>query len=162
MVVVKSGFTAALVGAIFSVYELCSPLLPKEVPPSSIGYVQHNTITSRGFFCCSAVIVDYNDKAVMAHALPEWLAYHDDDFVNTDNVVDKVVKELHRRNMPLDECSAIVDAGESKSLQTIVNDLHEYRIEIRQQSLADNSHPSFRRRDISYNPITDEKKTEYH
>lgn len=90
------------------------------------GKISYNRgpIQSDGFYWCSAVILDYENKAIYTHDLAHFSG-------NKTDVVNKIVKEANKRGFELDKSFAIINAGRPCDLESISNDFKEYGIEIR-------------------------------
>ena len=136
-----------------------------DVSTGQVGYSQGRKIKSDQFGLCSALILDYGDNAIMAHAIPSSDSRIFEGFyldmsgryqMFTDNVVEKSVKELNKMNIPLSSVEAIVNSGEPKGLKEITNKLNEYRIKIRKTSLESNG--ECRERSVRYDPQGDTLK----
>src|SRR3989344_3187381 len=100
----------------------------ESVKPGQIGYVTNGIVRSEGFVNCSAVIFDYKDSALMAHALPvtsrgEWLDEFGNNNSTVGNVVSSLIKEAGKRNIDYRACVALVNAGSDEALNLIAKDL---------------------------------------
>ncbi len=117
-------------------------------------YSNGKELKSSGFTSCSVLILDYNNTAVMAHAIP---SDRDNDMlslidhINSENVVERALQKLRSRSVNSKNIEALVNAGTKESYQRIVNDLKTKGIRIRSESFSNEA-----QRDISYNPKNDE------
>ena len=96
------------------------------VPIAEIGYVNEDKIESRGFAGCTALILDYKDKATMAHAIGD-----SEDRINIYNVVEKSSEELKLHGIDPLESKAIIYSSNKKDIAGIVSDLENKGIEIK-------------------------------
>ncbi len=123
-----------------------------------IGY-NKGPIESRNFMDCSAVILDYNNEALFAHAIPEHsLDLRDFSAVGAYDVVDTLVKEAKIKGFDLSETIAHINAGDKELLDSILNDLQKYKIKV---ETAQIKYPNWREksgagiRDAIYFPSQD-------
>lgn len=145
----------------------------------SIKYIT-SPAKSLDFFSCTGVILDYQNKAVFAHATP-WYIYNREmikrkalnpssDYLDTDevgvdyletngaNVVKKLIRESERRGLDPKEGKAIVIAGEKEELEEILSNLHAEGISVKTQKLYknyDRSNGKLIARDIYFDPFLD-------
>lgn len=118
-----------------------------------IGYSSQN-IKSNGFTTCSAVILDFGNDGLMAHAYPSEdipksysYSWENDGFVSADTVVDGLIAEAHGRGLSLDRAVAIVNAGTLESLEQITSDFKHNQIPVVLEGIRQSSGI----RNISYN-----------
>lgn len=150
------GFLVALAGAgCDKSPEFRAPV----VPQGRIGY-NEGPIRTHGLYSCSAVILDYQEKVLLAHAT----SGTDRDSsgrpgVRVGNVVDKMVLEAKKRGFDLENSFAIINAGGKESLELIKRDFRDYGIKVRgantELSPRTGYHPlrSFpRQRTVFYDP----------
>lgn len=129
-----------------------------DVPVTGARYSDGNILESRGFSSCSAVILDYKNKAVMAHAPNSeegYSTFKDKEDVYVENVVEYLSNKMREKGINPRECKAFVNAGSNEGLEKITNDLRESGIEIESSKLDKNS------RDIKYNLKTDKISINY-
>ncbi|MBW2992037.1 hypothetical protein KY345_02350 [Candidatus Woesearchaeota archaeon] len=125
-----------------------SPVLRKPVEVE-IGYIKYNKgpIVSNNFFRCSAVILDYNNEAVFAHAMPKT------GYVKVDNVVDLAVREAKRRDFDLRKTKAFVNTWNDEYKERILRDLKRYGIRVEEAKAEYYGHDL--KKDMIYNPRKD-------
>jgi ribosome-associated translation inhibitor RaiA len=123
------------------------------VGPGEICY-NRGPLESMGFIDCSAVILDFGNSALMAHAYKNPSKYN---FVSTDDVVDKMLDEANKKNLKADGCEAIVDAGCDEALVKITKELRKHGIKVRIADTrgAPRDEFSIRYRDVRYDPLTE-------
>lgn len=143
-------FYAAVAAAVM---ELPNLIPPFEVPPGDIGTTNGKEIVSRHFYSCSAVVLDEDNKAVMAHALEADTPYTTPGFVYAGNVVDKLLG-LHYLPSP-EHSAAHIYAGDQKSLDIIVRGFQEHHIRIASAELAEHDKKIVRMFTVRYNPVND-------
>lgn len=151
----------------------------EEILDVDVGKIRcgNGKMKSLGFGDCTAVILDFGNEALMAHALPEEYKYYEyysfDYFMLSDffgpkridfhtqiysfNVVDRLIKEAKRKNLDIDHAEAILDAGRPDLYLAILMDLHKNNIKIRKAQCHMPTEENFYypKRDIYYNPKTD-------
>lgn len=136
---------------------------PVEVGIGEIAYARNSIIFSRNFESCSAVILDYKDESLMAHALSDndKTPYFPEDYLTTRTVISKLKQEAIRRRFNLEECQLIIHALDKPSYEILVKDSKEYNLKIK---TAEYDPLEYETRDysvtISYTPSKDEKLVE--
>ena len=108
-------------------------------------YNQGNLV-SYGFGECSAVVLDYGNSAIMAHAVPLLgknidiqlsVLNRKNKTITSGGVVDYLLEESAERGLNPKRAQAHVISGNQKSLERIVSDLKLQGIAIVQASLRD-------------------------
>ncbi len=98
----------------------------KEVSEGRIEY-NKGPLISHGFYGCSAVILDFGEEALMAHAYPQRAygrsKHRESDLVGYDTVVTELVEDARRRGLDLKHARAFVNFGEDSSRKKIMSDL---------------------------------------
>ncbi len=128
-------------------------------------YAQNINLKSQRFLDCSAVILDYENSAVMAHAFPGNFNSRSGFYghLNANNVVQNLSEALLKKGIKPKDSEAIINAGSQRDLDTILLNLKERGIKVRESSVARPTNPiKERERDIIYNPVSNELKVVYH
>lgn len=125
-----------------------------EVPAGEFRDAKNNDMLySEGYFGCSALVIDYGDGALLAHALPEseehWRGRNLNtiSYLHTDNVVEQTVGYIRNNGINPKSCFAIVDAGQEKDMKIILRDLRHEGIRVKKSMCA-----NFKGRNVSYTP----------
>jgi hypothetical protein len=122
-------------------------------------------VESKGFWNCSAVIMDYGDEAVFAHAWPTsfdagrfWGSLEEQyrregyPLITVDNVVEEIGKEAKRNDLEKGEAIVI---GYNEEVQIVVNDLRKKGIKIRKVLTREDLRKESCAIDVIYDPATD-------
>jgi len=125
---------------------------PIEVP---VGRIKHNSgpLISHGFTLCSALILDFGNEAIMAHALPLGTPGHiyKGPYATQRTVVQKILEKTLEKGLDFSKAKAIIHTGEKETLERISADLSKFKIPIEVTNL--HKDPS-KDRTILYDPST--------
>lgn len=130
-----------------------------DVPEGTIAHIQGPS-QARGFYECSAVILDYGNEALFAHATSGLETYggprENPREVNVGNVIPRMLQEAQRTGLDNRPCFAVVNAGSPESLERITSDLISNGIQIKSSNMnfAPTSN-SRQPRTILYDPAND-------
>jgi hypothetical protein len=122
------------------------------VPVSEMIFSEGRVLESNDFSVCSAVILDYEDSAVLAHSK---VRKNSTESFDSTNVVDYLREVLLRKGIDPKKSKAIVNSGFKGSLNSILRQLEYAEIPVVYKKLD----PNFR--DIEYNPRTDKLRVIY-
>jgi len=107
--------------------------MPKIVQP---GHVEYNNgdLVSYDFVRCTAVVFDYGDSALMAHATPllepKLFILTRKESITAGSVVEYFIQESNRLGLNPKEARAYVNAGDKKSLDKITEELKKNHIPV--------------------------------
>ena len=86
-------------------------------------------VSSRYFAYCSAIVLDYGDGNIFAHAFPRWPGYKTPPFdTNVDNVIDRLIQMVPDGNKT--RLNAFINAGIKDDLENLVKELKRREINI--------------------------------
>lgn len=85
---------------------------------------------SSKFAFCSAVVLDYGDEALFAHATPESPLGASTISIDTTKVVNSLVKRMITNQIQPSNPKAYINAGSQKALDLISKELTNYGIEV--------------------------------
>ncbi|MEK6859214.1 MAG: hypothetical protein AABX54_00215 [Nanoarchaeota archaeon] len=122
----------------------------------------HGPLISHDLTNCSAVILDFGEDALMAHALPvqsydyytlEGSTYStssssDRHFIGYNTCIDELVDEVQRRNLDIKNSEAIISFGRDFPKEQILNKLSQKGIKIKELHYSD----SLKSRSVIYSP----------
>ncbi len=103
-----------------------------EVPVGEIRY-SNGPVISHNFVACSAVIFDYGDRTIMAHALPTLSNYAtlgEKEGVGTYDVIDDMVKMSEEKGLNYRNADVIIDAGDKESLDVLLHSANRHGLRI--------------------------------
>ncbi|MDD5192477.1 MAG: hypothetical protein PHH54_06360 [Candidatus Nanoarchaeia archaeon] len=134
-----------------------------DVPIARARYSNGEVLESMDFISCSALILDYKDKAIMAHApdeeyanyMFEWGVPPEGNDVYIGNVVKYLSNEMREKGINPKECKAFINAGSERGLEKITNDLKEAGIGVESSKLDQNP------RNMRYDPKTNNLTVNY-
>ncbi|HLD57536.1 MAG TPA: hypothetical protein VJA47_04470 [archaeon] len=112
-----------------------------------IGY-NNGPLESKGFHYCSAVILDYGNEALLAHAFQ---SFHYKSCTAT--VADDLVRESRKHGLYPKSAEAILNIGNKDDLEQIEGGLREHGIRIR-EVVIDEPVNIGTHMDIYYDPLT--------
>jgi hypothetical protein len=121
------------------------------VPVGNLRFSRGKILSSKDFSVCSAVVLDYQENAVMAHTPPfrRPIPYsQNSDKLNSINVVEKLAQKLLEEGIDPEESQAFVSAGSERSFVNIYFALRERGIPICEIRI------DRKPRDVEYNPKT--------
>ncbi|RJQ15898.1 hypothetical protein C4573_07135 [Candidatus Woesearchaeota archaeon] len=129
-----------------------------EVPIGKLGYSSEKELFSTDYNSCSALLVDGEKGAVLAHV---FASSRYQGILDAEHAVKTSLDVLQKEGNQ--HAEAILIAGNQQHFDIITKDLERYGIPIRKVELADNyrnagvigSKIFFGARDVSYNPLTD-------
>lgn len=118
----------------------------------SLGFRENAPLVSEGFAVCSAVILDYENKAVFAHALPSGVRSPQGGPINADNVVEYLCLEVSKHGIKPEDTRAFIDAGSQEDIEIIKRGLERRGIKI-EEAIVDPA-TCFNLKTISYDPVS--------
>lgn len=139
-----------------------------EVSVGKIKLITQKTI-SKDFAYCTAVIAQFGDSAIFAHATPDQLAnevslpliwngkiYSEaDDLVTSTTVIQRVIMMSDSLGVNRDSLSWYIIAGcYEKGMEEILPSINHYNLKITQLTVDNTFRESGRYRDITFNPAT--------
>ena len=122
---------------------------PVQVETGHIGYSK-SQIKTRDLDLCSAVILDFGDSVLLAHALPTKnnIEYEGVSYVTIGNVVDKLVQESRSRGLDYTTGEAIINAGNEESLEYLKAEISERGMQVLEANTEKAPNPNY-----AYNPL---------
>jgi hypothetical protein len=103
------------------------------------GITYHSgALTSEGFLGCSAVVLDWGEEAIMAHALPYLrpnLIRRGVTLFTAGGVVERLIDESSKYGLNPKDAEAHINSGDKKSLLRIIKNLENNSIKIAKAEL---------------------------
>jgi len=117
---------------------------PNYVPEGRIGFSENKPIESKGFYLCSAAILDLGDSAVYAHVRP----------TDETETVQKMIDYAKNNKISLENSFAIINAGMESSMSALSNAFtaNGVRAEIANTNLCLESR-NMNGRKVNYDPV---------